>query len=372
MNVGRFMGWTVLLLAWAGTAGAQTAQDAGGQNTDWQRYSWLQPGAAATVSAVPGATATDPFAVLSTGQLWQENAGAVWKQPVAETLSVSCASTTTTLADEPGSADLNNDTTQGQSMGVTFHPAEMLTLNGDVHASSFDAAVPEQSTLTRGTRLSIDTTLPTQSSLTLAFNTDETSPEIPVGVTTTGQTFDAQLKQPLGKLPVTAVLKTHYAETSSGGVLARMPSLEQALVWKPAEATTLEMGLRQQQYQDVPGISNALNEALYADWAQTILPAVTWHSYAEVLNSRGTSAPSVTPNANGSVPTSGPLVTLDTSSPVPTSFSDEAVTFTTGPSFKLDEDLSANVEYSNRFDHSAVTNEGTQEQRVSVSVKGTF
>ena len=60
------------------------------------------------------------------------------------------------------------------------------------------------------------------------------------------------------------MLKGHYEETGSGGAPATsLPSMEQSLVWKPVGETTLQMGLRQQHYQDFPGVTNELNETLF-------------------------------------------------------------------------------------------------------------
>ena len=181
------------------------------------------------------------------------------------------------------------------------------------------------------------------------------------------------MKSPLGKLPVTAVLKGHYEETSQdGATTARLPSLEQSLVWKAGDAATVQMGLRQQHYQSFPGVNNDLNETLFADWSQNVLPEVTWHSYAEVLNSRDTldlapAAPTTT-GANGTAQSADPTNSMG----LPTSLTDEAVTFSTGPSFKLDRDVSASIEYSNRMDRNPTPGEVETEQRVSVSLKGSF
>ena len=52
---------------------------------------------------------------------------------------------------------------------------------------------------------------------------------------------------------------------------------------------TLQAGLRQEQYQDFPGIDHDLNEALFADWSQKLIDdRLTWHSYAEMMNTRST------------------------------------------------------------------------------------
>jgi hypothetical protein len=133
------------------------------------------------------------------------------------------------------------------------------------------------------------------------------------------------------------------------------------------------MGLRQQHYQDFPGITNQFNETLFADWSQALVPDVTWHSYAEVLNTNGTrpvapaAVTSSTSGVNGTPQSADP-----TNNPLQSSFTDETITFSTGPSFQLDRDLSAAIEYSDKFDRNPAPGDVGQEQRVSVSLKGTF
>ena len=59
-------------------------------------------------------------------------------------------------------------------------------------------------------------------------------------------------------------------------------------------------------------------------------------------------------------------------SSLPVSIDDQTLTFSTGPSFKLQKDISASVEYSNRWDKNPTPGSIGQEQRVSISLKGTF
>jgi hypothetical protein len=355
-----------------------------GSATGWQNYDWLKSTDERAAEMAPGATLTasaaqdvsDPFAVVTSGSLWQEKYGVTYMQPLADSLKLSYATSAVTL-DESSTAPLGSvadgipdDLSHDQRVGIQFQPMDQLTLSGNVHDSSDDAGSPEDGVETRGGGLTAEGHLPLQSVLTLGMNLDTTTTGTLDTSTTTDQSCDAQLKAPLGKLPLTAVLKGHYEETASDGTaVSKLPSLEQSLVWKPADTTTLQAGLRQEQYQDFPGLTNDLNEAMFADWSQTLLPEVTWHSYAEVLNARNTNlAPAVptTSGANGTAQSADPTNTLSTS------FNDETVTFSTGPSFKLQKDLSASIEYSNRIDRNPQPGDVGQEQRVSVSLKGSF
>ena len=258
-------------------------------------------------------------------------------------------------------------------MGFQFQPIEALKLSGNVHDSISDSTRPGPSTITTGDGFSAEGKLPFNSVLTLGINSDSTGTDASAGSITTN-TYDAQLQQPIGKIPLSAILKGHYTTTANdNSPLSQMPSLEQSLVWKPMQDTSIQMGLRQQHYQVFPGDKNDFNEALFADLSQKIVGDVTWHSYAEVLNSRTTddAAPIVpiASGANGTPQTSTPpgksalaMPTLD----------DSSLTFSTGPSFKLQKDISASVEYSNRWDKAPAPGTVGPEQRISVSVKGTF
>ena len=378
-----FSRWMAIFsLALVGTAAdAQDTDAVLGSPGGWQRYDWLSPSdstAVATggkVATTAGQTISDPFAVATNGALWQEKYGATYTQSIAGNLKLLYDTDTVTLneASQNFSTGTPDDLSHDQKAGLQFQPMAQLTLGGNVHDSADDASSPASSVETRGAGVTAEAHLPFNSVLSLDGNSDTTTIGATSAGATVGDSYDAQLKQPLGKLPVTAIVKGHYEDTSEGGkVTSNLPSLEQSLVWKPADATTVQMGLRQQQYQYFPGDSNALNEAVFADWSQSLLPEVTWHSYAEVLSSRGTQdvAPAVptTSGANGTPQSADPTNSLG----VPTSFTDEAITFSTGPSFKLDRDVSASVEYSNRIDHNAVPGNAGEDQRVSVSLKGSF
>jgi hypothetical protein len=138
----------------------------------------------------------------------------------------------------------------------------------------------------------------------------------------------------------------------------------------------LQAGLRQQQYQEYPGVDHELNEALFADWSQKVVDDVTWHSYAEVLNSRGlldqAPAAPIASGANGTAQATAPGSTASVTSSLPVSIDDQTLTFSTGPSFRLEKDISASVEYSDRWDKNPAPGTTGEEQRVSVSLKGTF
>jgi len=365
------------------TAHAQDMDASLGSAGGWQRYDWLKVDGESTgttaaggkITTTTGQTVGDPFATVTNSSIWQQTYGVTYTRPLAPALSLSYETDAVTLNESSGSYQAPTDGTpddlsHGQKAALQFQPAQQVSLTGNVHDSMDDAGSPQSAMETRGSGLVAEGHLPFNSVLTLGANADTTTTGTIAGSNTGDDAYDAQFKQPLGKLPFTAVIKGHYEETSTAGALAtRLPSLEQSLVWKPADTTTLQMGLRQQHYQDFPGVTNELNEAVFADWSQTLLPDVTWHSYAEVLNSRGTDvapAAPVTSGANGTPQSADPTNSLATS------FSDETLTFSTGPSFKLDQGVSASIEYSNRIDRNPLPGDAGQEQRVSVSLKGTF
>ena len=385
-------GGLILSAVFCLTGSLTRAQDALSTGTplssSWQNYDWLRPvedqqrqiASGSTVSTTVGQqTTTDPFAVLSTGALWQEKIGSVYTHQVSDTLSLSCESNAIMLSEGPNpylplSSDLN-DLSRGQKAGFQFKPVDILTLSGNVHDSTNEGLLPASSVVTSGAGFFAESHLPFQSILTLGVNSDRTGTDLVYDNMGQSTAYDAQFQQPLGKAPLTAVFKGHYDETTSAGSPStRMPSLEQSLVWKPVQDTTVQMGLRQQRYEDFPGIASEFNEALFADWSQKIMPDFTWHSYAEVLNTRGMpdAAPAVplTSGANGTPQATTPGPSL--SSAVPVSLEDKTLTFSTGPSFRVQKDLSASIEYSNRWDQSPLPGSVGQEQRVSVSLKGTF
>ena len=363
------------------TAHAQDDVDAVlGSSGGWQRYDWLSPSASPSAPKIASTAAQplgDPFAVANGDALWQEKVGVIYSQPVADAIALSYESNALTLNEPtPGplpassSPEALND---GEKAALQFQPFQAVTLTGDVHDSSNEAGSPSSFSETRGTGLSAKSNLPMNAELTLGLNANDSGGDMPGAALTSSNAYDAQFKQPLGKLPLTVVLKGHYEETDTNGApVSRLPSMEQSLVWKPADTTTVQMGLRQQQYEFFPGVTNQLNEAVFADWSQNLLPQVSWHSYAEVLDSRTAEdiapAAPATPGTNGTAQSADPTNSLG----LPTSITDETVTFSTGPSFKLDHDVSASIEYSNRLDRNPLPGDAPQEQRVSVSVKGSF
>ena len=239
-----------------------------------------------------------------------------------------------------------------------------------------DSALPGDSTLTSGAGFWTESRLPTNSVFSLGLDADHTIPDSNSG-TTTFTACDAQLQQPLGKLPLTAMLKGRYEETDAAGAPAgRSPTLEQSLVWKPMQDSSVQVGLRQQQYQEYPGINDQFNQAIFADWSQKLAGDISWHSYAEVLNShdlinQAPAAP-ISSGANGTAQATPPGSNTNLTSALPVSLEDQTLTFTTGPSIRLEKDISASIEYSNRWDRNPAPGNIGQEQRVSVSVKGTF
>jgi hypothetical protein len=206
---------------------------------------------------------------------------------------------------------------------------------------------------------------------------DRTVADVPTGLEAQTTNYDMEFQQPLGKLPLTAQFKGHYGGTSTDGEEpTTLPSLEQSVVWKPVQDTTVQAGLRQQQYQEFPGVDHELNEALFADWSQQVMERVSWHSYAEVLNSKGlldqAPASPIASGANGTPQATTPGSNASVTSSLPLSIDDQTLTFSTGPSFQLQQDISASVEYSDRWDKNPAPGALGQEQRVSVSLKGTF
>ena len=375
MTRGFFLGF-ILLMGWAR---AQEATQAAVSSPAWQQYDWLKPVEDQQAQAASGETfhattsqdVSDPFTVLSTGALWQEKYGTLYSRRLDDALSLSCETSTVTLDED------SDDLSRSQKVGFQFQPANELTLRGDLHDTTSDAPMFGETATTSGAGFSAESHLPLNSVLTLDGRTDRTSSDAPSGIETQTNAYDAEIKQPIGQLPLSAILKGHYEGTSTGNAPATsLPSLEQSLVWKPLQATTLQMGLRQQQYQEYPGVDHELNEALFADWSQKIVGEVSWHSYAEVLNSRGlldqAPAAPIASGANGTPQATAPGSNASLTSSLPISIEDQTLTFSTGPSFQVEKDISASVEYSDRWDKNPAPGSFGEEQRVSVSLKGTF
>ena len=352
----------------------------------WQRYDWLKPAEeqktqasalGGTFSATQGQDMHDPFAVISNGTLWQGKYDAAYMRSLGDTLSLSCESSSVTVNDPTNPlATSVGDLSREQKMGLQFQPVSAITLRGNVHDSATVTSLPTDPTETTGTGFTVEGHLPLNSVITMGINRDRVGTDSVPNSTVNNTAYDAQFQQPLGKIPLTAVFKGHYDEsTASNTVVSRTPSLEQSLVWKPVETSTLQMGLRQQQYQNFPGMSSDFNEAVFADWSQKVDGDFVWHSYAEVLDSRSNQdvAPEVatTTGTNGSPQSTAPGSQSVTGA-MPLIAQDKTLTFTTGPSFKLQKDLSASIEYSNRWDQNPAPGAVGQEQRVSLSVKGSF
>jgi hypothetical protein len=365
----RHGGWT-FFLALAGSAAALA------DNTTDARilqYDWLQPveqqqqaARYGTFTAATGENLGDPFAVLSSGSLWQDKQSVTYSHAVTDDLSLKCSSSAVT---EDGTPDQLGSQVRAES---TYQVAGGVTVSGNVHDSDDDQIAGSQTT---GAGASVQTHLPLDTIFTAAVNNDQTRPTNEPGLATESNGYDAQVQKPLGKLPLSLVLKSHYVETTAPGAAAtRMPSLEQSLVWKPADATVLQAGLRQEQYQTIPGIDNELNEALFADWSQKMLgDSFSWHSYAEMINTRSTVEIAADgAGANGTPQPTVPQGGTSLGSSLPVTTSDEKVTFSTGPSVQLNSDVIASLQYSSSWDQSPAAGAAGQEQRVSVSLKGSF
>ena len=386
----RALGFTAVLCT--GLVRAQTAAPvAASYPNGWQSYDWLgtsdqqqrQAASGDSVSVKSTQNLDDPFAVISSGSIWQEQTSSTYTHQVADSLSYSYQTSKTMLNGQTVTPVLNQgspyDLSRGQAVSAQFQPIDTLTLNGNLHTSTTDAALPGDAQITKGAALSAQSHVPVSNGvLTLGMNLDQTGADLSSPVMTTTTAYDAQYQQPLGKLPLTAVLKGHLAQTTTTGAApSSLPSLEQSLVWKPVTNATVQMGLRQQQYQEYPGIANQFNEALFADWSQKMAADITWHSYAELLNTRGmidqAPASPVASGANGTPQATVPGSNASSlTSTLPVSLDDQTVTFSTGPSFQIQKDISASVEYSNRWDTNPTTGSGGSEQRVSLSVKGSF
>jgi len=368
------------VLALAGQARAQDGlQPDANANSTWQRYDWLTPveeqqrkaAADETYHTTVTQDINDPFAVLSTGTLWQQTTGAVDTRKLGDGLTLSCETSTVELD------NYSDDLSRGQKVALQFDPVPELSLRCDLHDSASDEPIMTDSSTTSGATIYAEGHLPMNAVLSMGAQYNRTMVDAPTGLDTQTNVYDAQLKQPISGLPLTAILKGHYEGTSTGSAApTSLPSLEQSLEWKPMANTTIQAGLRQQQYQEYPGVDHELNEALFADWSQKIVDDVSWHSYAEVLNSKGlidtAPAAAISSGANGTAQQNNPANNASVTSSLPISVNDQTLTFSTGPSFKLQKDISASVEYSDRWDSSPASGTAGQEQRVSVSLKGTF
>jgi len=194
-----------------GPARAQEAVQTGGAPANaWQSYDWLKPAqdqqrqaaSGETFHASAGQDVNDPFAVLSTGSLWQEKYGADYTRRLADTLSLSCQTSTVVATDDA------QDISHGQEVGLQFQPVEGFTFRGDLHDAVSDAPLTVDSTTT-GAGCSAESHLPLNAVLTLGLRADRTSTDAPSGLDTQTNAYDAQWKQGLGALPLTAILKGH-------------------------------------------------------------------------------------------------------------------------------------------------------------------
>jgi hypothetical protein len=308
---------------------------------------------------------------VTSGALWEPAYGGIYTRDLGDGCSLS-SQTTDVVFDEDG-----QDLSRTEKMGVAFTPAPELTIDGNLHDTASDSPIPQDAWTTTGAGFSAEGRLPTRSVVSVGMNFDRSISGAPDAVPAQTRSYEAQLQQPLGPLPLSAVFKGGLDHLSvAGAPVSSVPSIEQSLVWKPLTNTTVQMGLRQQQYQEYPGVDHELNEAIFADLSEKVLDNVSWHSYAEVLNSKGLNnqAPGapIASGANGTPQATTPGSNTSLSSSMPLSLEDQTVTFSTGPSVQLEKDISASLEYSNRWDKNPAAGSTGQEQRVSVSVKGTF
>ena len=357
-----------------GRGAAQQIAPTGDNASAQSLAGWLQadtPGTAPgeNFKAVTATVTPDPFAVLTSGALWEETYGEMYTRDLGDACSLSCQSSDVVFEED------EQEMSHAQQMGLAFAPGPLLNLNGNFHGSSTDAGIPDDATQTAGAGLAAESHLPGDSIMKVGLNFDHTMADMPDAIATETRTYNAEVDHPMGKL--TAQLKGQFQDTTVGGSAAgNLPSIEQSLVWKPVTDMTVQMGLRQQQYQEFPGIDHELNEALFADFSQKVYDNVSWHSYAELLNTKGlySDAPGapIASGANGTPQATTPGSNASLTSSVPLSFEDQTVTLTTGPTVQLQKDISASLEYSNRWDKNPTGATSGDEQRVSVSVKGSF
>jgi hypothetical protein len=344
-----------------------------------QLESWLQPQEEQREQAASGesfktATTTivpDPFAVLTSGALWEQTHGGIYTRDLGDAFSLS-SQTTDEVFDENYA-----QVTREEKVGLGFNPAPEFSLTGEAHDSMTDAADPQDGWSTTGGGLAAESHLPGKSIMKVGLSFDRTISDEPASTASLSDTYSAEFQQPLGRLPLSANFKSQLDGVSTGnGPSTSMPSLEQSLVWKPMTDTTLQMGLRQQHYQEYPGVDNLMNEAIFADLSQKVWDNISWHSYAELLNTKGLTdqapAAPIASGANGTPQATAPGSNASLTSSVPLSMEDQTLTFSTGPSVQLQKDLSASFEYSDRWDKNPAAGSTGQEQRVSVSVKGSF
>ncbi len=365
----RHRGWT-LSLAMAGTVAVSAADPS---KLDAVHADFLQPAQAqqaaaqnGTFSTSSGVVLSDPFTVLSSGSLWQDKESVTYSRTINERLSLNCTSSSVSedgLPDQLGT---------GVRAASVYQPMDGVKITGNVHNDSNGASLAP--TTTDGAGYSVETHLPLDAVFTAAVNRDVSHTDASPGSDMTTQAYDAQLQKPLGKLPVNLLLKGHLVETGAASATTKLPSFEQSLVWKPAADTTLQAGLRQQQYQDFPGIDHELNEALFADWSQKLVDdKLSWHSYAEMMNTRSTvEIAEAGAGANGTAQPDVPQGGTSVASALPVSTTDEKLTFSTGPSVKLQDDISASLQYSSSWDQNPTPGTTGGEQRISVSLKGSF
>jgi hypothetical protein len=363
-------GWT-FLLALAGTLAASADE---GFNASLLRYDWVQPDQQlpgetqnGTFSTASGVDLSDPFAVVTNGSLWQEKQSVTYSRPVMDHLTLNCSSSATS---EDGAPDQLGSEVRAESV---YQPLDALKMTGNVHNDSSDQMAPTVNT--NGAGASVETHLPLDTVFTAAVNSDHAKCDTDPGLDVATNAYDAQVQKPLGKLPLRLVLKSHLVETDTPGTgTSRLPSFEQSLVWKPGADTTVQAGLRQQQYQNFPGIDNELDEALFADWSQKLLgDNLSWHSYAEMINTRSTiEVAEAGAGANGTPQPNVPQGGSAVASTLPVSTTDEKLTFSTGPSVVLQKDLQASLQYSSSWDQNPAPGAVGEEQRVSVSLKGSF
>ena len=177
----------------------------------------------------------DPFAVVPRpARFGKDKQSTVYSRPLIDQLAVSCATSRITQDGAP------NVLARDAMVSTAYKPVDALTLQGTVHNSSSDPGLAPVTT--SGAGGAAEAHLPLGSIVNLAATSDQTRSANP-GLDVDTTAYDAQLQKPVGKLPLTLVLKGRDVETAAPGTgTTRLPSLEQSLVWKPADDTTLQAG----------------------------------------------------------------------------------------------------------------------------------
>jgi hypothetical protein len=183
-----------------------------------------------------------------------------------------------------------------------------------------------------------------------------------------------ELRQPISDLPVAAVITGKYSDTTDPAdhdfLQGQSPSMEQALEWKAKDDTLVKLGFREMGYANMQALTTQKSQGMFAHLSQNLLPDFAWNSDVEFSRSRQDTLLPETPE--GGDPTSLAGTVVPPTATI-TPFQEESMWLKMGPSFKLPNDISASLEFSNKWDTNITPGmKSGSEQRVSMSFKGTF